>query len=94
MEAEAIYYELNKQLETIVSRLTKIQELVIQSLTGHFILCWELFWPGLRGANLQSADLPGVNLDFSVLPLSCGGLRWEVDTRIAAQPAYHLCGMH
>jgi septal ring factor EnvC (AmiA/AmiB activator) len=26
MEAEAIYYELNKQLENIVSRLTKIEE--------------------------------------------------------------------
>jgi hypothetical protein len=47
----------------------------------------------LRGANLGGADLRGADLDFSVLPLRCGGLHWKIDKRIAAQIAYHLCSM-
>lgn len=42
----------------------------------------------LRGANLRGADL-----DFSCLPLRCGGLKWKIDVRLAAQLAYHLCSM-
>jgi hypothetical protein len=52
----------------------------------------------LRGVDLDSAELRGVdldsaNLDFSVLPLRCGGLHWKIDKRIAAQIAYHFCSM-
>jgi hypothetical protein len=52
----------------------------------------------LRGADLREADLSranlcGVDLDFSCLPLRCGGLRWKIDRRIAAQLAYHFCSM-
>jgi hypothetical protein len=47
----------------------------------------------LSDANLGRADLSGADLDFSVLPLRCGGLRWKIDRRIAAQFAYHLCSM-
>jgi uncharacterized protein YjbI with pentapeptide repeats len=47
----------------------------------------------LQHANLREASLQGANLDFSVLPLQCGGLHWHIDARIAAQLAYHLCSM-
>ena len=47
----------------------------------------------LSGADLSGADLHGANLDFSCLPLRCGGLRWKIDRRIAAQIAYHFCSM-
>jgi hypothetical protein len=48
---------------------------------------------GGERANLSYADLRGANLDFSVLPLRCGGLRWNIDTRLARQFAYHFCSM-
>lgn len=47
----------------------------------------------LPGANLRGADLLGANLDFSCLPLWCGGLGWKIDKRIACQIAYHFCSM-
>jgi hypothetical protein len=47
----------------------------------------------LRGANLRSADLRGADLDFSVLPLFCGGLRWKTDVRFMRQLAYHFRSM-
>ncbi len=47
----------------------------------------------LSGANLRVADLSGADLDFSCLPLWCGGLRLKVDKRLACQLAYHLCSM-
>ena len=47
----------------------------------------------LRSANLRSADLRSADLDFSCLPLKCGGLRWKIDKRLAAQLTYHLCSM-
>ena len=47
----------------------------------------------LRRADLSEADLRGANLDFSCLPLWCGGLQLKVDKRLACQLAYHLCSM-
>ena len=47
----------------------------------------------LRRANLSEADLRGADLDFSCLPLWCGGLHLKVDKRQACQLAYHLCSM-
>ena len=43
--------------------------------------------------NLSYADLRDADLDFSCLPLKCGGLRWKIDKRLAVQLAYHLCSM-
>lgn len=43
--------------------------------------------------DLRGADLRGANLDFSCLPLWCGGLQLKVDKRLACQLAYHLCSM-
>jgi hypothetical protein len=53
----------------------------------------DLSWVDLRGVDLRWVNLSGVNLDFSCLPLSCGGLHWKIDRRIFAQLAYHLCSM-
>jgi hypothetical protein len=47
----------------------------------------------LHSAYLSGADLRGANLDYSCLPLSCGGLGWKIDARLARQLAYHLCSM-
>ena len=49
----------------------------------------------LRGASLRGASLRGANmiksdLDFSCLPLWCGGLDINIDDRQAKQIAYHL----
>lgn len=43
--------------------------------------------------DLRGADLRGADLDFSCLPLWCGGLQLKVDKRLACQLAYHLCSM-
>ena len=44
----------------------------------------------LYGANLSDANLYGANLDFSCLPLWCGGLDVQIDDRLARQLLYHL----
>ncbi len=49
----------------------------------------------LRGANLCDADLRGADLcdadlDYSCLPLWCGGLNINIDDKIAVQILYHL----
>ena len=43
----------------------------------------------LRGAHLEGADLTNANLDYSVLPLWCGGLGMKIDSKIARQLVYH-----
>jgi len=45
----------------------------------------------LRRADLKGANLKGANLDYSCFPLWCGTLDMQVDARIFAQLAYHLC---
>jgi hypothetical protein len=47
----------------------------------------------LEGRGGEKANLKGADLDFSIIPLRCGGLGWKIDTRIAAQITYHLCSM-
>ena len=44
----------------------------------------------LRGADLRGADLYGADLDFSCLPLWCGSLEANFDSRQLKQIAYHL----
>ena len=46
--------------------------------------------PQGRRANLHGANLRGANLDYSCLPLWCGGLDINIDDRIAVQILYHL----
>ena len=47
----------------------------------------------MEGANLKYANLRCANLDHSCWPLWCGSLDVKVDARIAAQLAYHFCGL-
>ena len=44
----------------------------------------------LRDANLRDANLCGADLDFSCLPMWCGGLDVQIDDRLARQILYHL----
>ena len=44
----------------------------------------------LYGADLRGADLYGADLDFSCLPLWCGSLEANFDSRQLKQIAYHL----
>ena len=63
------------------------------NLRGAVLRYANLHGANLRSANLRSADLRGADLDFAGLPLRCGGLKWIIDERIAAQLAYHFCSM-
>ena len=47
----------------------------------------------LSRADLNRADLTGANLDFSQLNLSCNGLDFIIDERIAKQITYHLLNL-
>ena len=47
----------------------------------------------LRDANLSGADLRGADLDFSTLPLWCGGLNFTIDERLAKQLVYHVVNL-
>ena len=47
----------------------------------------------LSGADLSGADLSGADLDFSELNLSCNGLDFKIDERLAKQIAYHLVSL-
>jgi hypothetical protein len=47
----------------------------------------------LRHAALEDANLEGADIDYSSLPLWCGGLGWKIDKRIASQLIYHVCSM-
>ena len=47
----------------------------------------------LRGANLQYADLQGANIDFSCLPMWCGGLDFKIGERQAKQLMYHVINL-
>lgn len=44
----------------------------------------------LRRAYLRRAYLTGADLDYSCLPLWCGGLKMHIDNRQAIQILYHL----
>ena len=44
-------------------------------------------------ADLRDADLQGADLDYSCLPLWCGGLKIHIDDRIAIQIIYHLLSL-
>ena len=44
-------------------------------------------------SNLSGADLSGADLDFSQLNLSCRGLNFRIDERIAKQLVYHVVNL-
>lgn len=47
----------------------------------------------LAYANLKDADLRDANLDFSTLPLWCGGLDFTIDEKQAKQLVYHVVNL-
>ena len=47
----------------------------------------------LRGANLEHADLCGADIDFTHLNISCKGLNFKIDNRIAKQLMYHVVSL-
>jgi hypothetical protein len=47
----------------------------------------------LCGANLRGADLCGANLDYSCLPLWCGGTNFILDKKLYTQIVLHLCSL-
>lgn len=49
-----------------------------------------LKYANLHAASLRNASLRGADLDYSCWPLWCGGLKVEIDDRIARQLLYHL----
>lgn len=49
-----------------------------------------LFDANLYDADLQGADMLGVDIDYSCLPLWCGSLSANFDSRQLKQIAYHL----
>lgn len=49
-----------------------------------------LFDANLYDADLQGADMLGVDIDYSCLPLWCGSLSTNFDSRQLKQIAYHL----
>jgi len=53
----------------------------------------DLRYTNLSCANLRGANLHGADLDFACWPLWCGSLSVTVDAKIAAQLAYHFCGV-
>ena len=50
----------------------------------------DLRYVNLYGADLRGADLRGANIDYSCLPLWCGSLGANFDSRQLKQIAYHL----
>lgn len=50
-----------------------------------------LEFANLNTLTLKGADMRGNNLDRSIIPLSCGSLRWKIDRRLALQFLYHFC---
>ena len=44
----------------------------------------------LQGADLRDADLQGASLDFSCLPLWCGGSRFKVSAKFVLQLFAHI----
>ena len=47
----------------------------------------------LQGTNLRLVDLRGVDIDFSCLPLWCGGLDFKIDEKQAKQLMYHVINL-
>ena len=53
----------------------------------------DLQYAKLKGVNLKGAYLQGANIDFSSLPLWCGGLDFKIDERQAKQLMYHVINL-
>ena len=47
----------------------------------------------LKGADLRHANLQGADIDFSCLPMWCGGLNFKIDEKQAKQLMYHVINL-
>ena len=65
-------------------------DLRVANLRGADLSGADLRRADLRGADLRRANMIKSDLDFSCLPLWCGGLDINIDDRQAKQIAYHL----
>jgi hypothetical protein len=84
-------YGDNLQKANLFRAYLREADLRVSNLRGVDLREANLLGVNLFGAYLYEADLRGANIDFSVLPLWCGSLDMKVDTKIAAQIAYHFC---
>ena len=50
----------------------------------------DLRYANLQHADLRDADLQGADLDFSCLPLWCGGSRFKADAKLVRQIIAHV----
>ena len=48
----------------------------------------------LQGADLRGADLRRADLDFSCVPLWCGGSRFKCDPKLVYQLFAHICTLN
>jgi len=71
----------------------RVADLHNADLRGADLRAADLREAELWRADLRGAELSGADIDFSCLPLWCGGLHIKIDVRIARQIAYHLCSM-
>ena len=67
-------------------------------LHGADLRCADLQGADLQGANLQGADLQGAdlwgaNLDYSCLPMWCGGSRFKCSPALIRQIFAHVCSL-
>jgi len=65
-------------------------DLRVANLRGADLRRANLSGADLSGADLRRANMIKSDLDFSCLPLWCGGLDINIDDRQAKQIAYHL----
>jgi hypothetical protein len=63
------------------------------NLSGAILRKANLRGANLSGAILSGAILRGANLDFSQLNLSCKGLNFKIDERLAKQLVYHVVNL-
>ena len=62
-------------------------------LSHTFLSHTDLSYTNLSNTDLSHSDLRGADLDFSQLNLSCKGLDFIIDERIAKQITYHLLNL-
>ena len=80
--------ELNKKLELHKKWLNNETDGIKLDSQGAY-----LRYANLQHANLQHAYLQGADLDFSVLPIWCGGLNFKIDEKQAKQLMYHVINL-
>jgi len=66
-------------------------DLHMADLRGADLRGADLHMATLRGTDLRGTDLRGATLDFSCLPLWCGGSKFKCDTKFVYLLLAHIC---